>query len=211
MGYASADYFIKERDIFFDWSLKPGTSASEAVRAWLRGLTIAECATTLATIYYSAILAFVGDERFDRYFGAPDPSPNAGGKPRLTIRGGMPDMCLKDFVKEVSLGGSPGQRTGLKIGHWYYFKNDPRYITKHPNGLFQGENALFVGEVNGRQTWAGLGVEPATEEEMLDDMAKAFNRGVDPAEGTSPAQIVESGGGLGSSGFALDPEKVKKL
>src|SRR5947209_19470936 len=54
-GYADPAYFGKIG--FMDWILKPGKSASEAVKSWLKGRTIAECNSSLVAIENDALRA----------------------------------------------------------------------------------------------------------------------------------------------------------
>ena len=67
-GHANADYFT--RIGWMDWRLLPMKSASEGIKAWLKGLTIAECLTALVAVEIDTMRAAIGDEAFDKHFGS---------------------------------------------------------------------------------------------------------------------------------------------
>lgn len=180
-GYADPTYF--ERTAFMDWRLKPGRSASAAIKSWLRGLTIAECATALAAIEIDTIRAAIGDEKFDSHFGSTDKLIPA--KQRLRVcyrREGTPleQTIVPTDARKSGDAGTIGHRPA-KPGEWYYFYNHPKYLLKHPGGSWQGENALYMGEEEGKQVWSGMGTVDAagkthiTEQEMYDEMLNAYN------------------------------------
>jgi hypothetical protein len=177
-GYANPAYFL--RIGWMDWLLRPGVSASAAIRAWLHGLTIAECNSTLVAIEIDALRAAMGDAKFDKEFGSAD-QPVAPQK-RLRIKQGTKGTPVESYIKWTEAGlkgeaGTFGSRPA-KVGGWYYFYNHPRYLLRHPDGAFQGENAIYVGRNQAKQQiWSGLGVSNVTEDGMLRDMAKAYNAG----------------------------------
>ena len=81
-GLADPAYFVRVG--YYDWLLKPGVSASAAIKSWFKGLTIAECAATLTAIEIDTIRAAIGDKKFDNLFGSQDkPIPS---KNRLRIK-----------------------------------------------------------------------------------------------------------------------------
>ncbi len=171
-GLTDETYF--ERQGFMTWRLKPGVSASEAIKKWLAGLTIAECLTTVQALQTDALRAAVGDKRFDELFGSKDGDPEHG---RLTIGPGYSTvrrfMVPTDAAKNDEVGAI-GRRPA-KVGEHYYFYNHPKYLLKHPGGAWQGENALYVGERDGVQIWTGLGASNVTEDEMMEQMIRAYN------------------------------------
>ena len=169
-GYASGRYW--ERIGFMTWRLKPGVSASKGLKKWLDGRTIAECLTTIQAIQTDALRAAVGDEKFDEFFGhEKKPVPESR---RLVI--GPGNSTVMNFLTDTgNKRGRIGKRN-VKKGEHYYIYNHPMYLLKHPGGAFQGENAVYDGEVNGVQTWSGFGVNSVTEEEMLREMVAAYNQ-----------------------------------
>jgi peptidoglycan hydrolase-like protein with peptidoglycan-binding domain len=215
-GYADPAFF--ERQGYMDWTLKPGTSASEAIRAWLSGLTIAECLTTIVAAQWETLRAMIGDETFDREFGSSDPVLDAAvaEEQRLRVRngwlpkrspggGGVPESPLLEFLRKPATGaGTLGNRP-VQPGERYYFGNHFKFKHKHPdptNNLV-GENALFVGweerPEGAVQEWNGLGMPRATELEILDTLAAAWNE--PRTEGDYQFLLLD----------ALGPERVREL
>jgi len=175
-GYANPEFF--ERVGFMDWKLKAGKSASDGIKAWLKGLTIAECLSTVIALQIDALRAAIGDDKFDQRHGMA-----GGGTPestRLRIRPGTqgtpvgPLMIETDAAKDGEKAGDIGNRPAHR-GEWYYFYNHPKYLLKHPGGAWQGENALCMGDENGTQMWSGLGASGVTEDGMMDEMVRAYN------------------------------------
>ena len=168
-GYATGRYW--ERLGFMTWRLKPGVSASEGIKAWLKGRTIAECLTTINAIQTDALRAAVGDENFDKRFGSKKKA--VPEYERLVI--GPGNSSVSEFMTSAgNKRGSIGKRN-VKPGDHYYFYNHPKYLLKHPGGAWQGENAVFDGEVDGDQTWSGFGASGVTEDGMYSEMVGAYN------------------------------------
>lgn len=169
-GLASPAYF--DRKDWMDWTLKAGQSASAAIKAWLRGLTIAECLTAIVAIEIDTVRAAVGDTEFDRRYG------QAGGgaaEAPLRIHAGTRGTPVERSVTSTAVAGSFGKRD-VKIGDWVYFYNHPKYLLKHPGGAWQGENAVYTGDdATGRQLFTGLGAAGKTEDGMLNEMVGAYN------------------------------------
>jgi hypothetical protein len=175
-GYADPNVF--ERKGFMSWQLLPMESAADAIKKWLAGPTIAECMTVLVAIELDTLRAAIGDEKFDGLFSS---------MPRQTATKGL--LKISQSKRESSLAGfmggtfetmlgtskTPGSRGGVAKGEWYYFYNHPMYLLKHPGGAFQGENAICMDATLGHQLWAGFGVPPVTEGQMMETMAGAYN------------------------------------
>ncbi|MBN1643173.1 MAG: peptidoglycan-binding protein [Anaerolineae bacterium] len=177
LGYANPAYWVRVAS--FHWLLKPGVSASSALKDWLHGLTIAECNSTLVAIQINALRAAVGDSKFDEAFGSADkPIPL---QQRLRVKSGTKGTPLETYMKQTEAAskgekGTPNNRPA-KVGGWHYFYNHPKYLLKHPNGAFQGENAIYVGRNKaGDQVWSGFGVSNVTEAGMLTEMKEAHNQ-----------------------------------
>ena len=142
----------------FTWRLT-GESASAALGEWLAGRTVADCASVAVASYYQAILARVGAERFDKYFAE-------GGKHALVI-GQYPEKGpLKRFLQHVERGGEHP----LKEGDLYFFANHHRYKHKHPSGLWQGENAVYLGN----DEWSGFGATKSRKK-MEEELVEQYN------------------------------------
>jgi hypothetical protein len=136
-GFADPQYF--DRLDYMDWRLKPGKSASAGVRAWLHGLTIAECFTAIIAIQSDAVRAAIGDQSFDAKFGSTDAVvPEAK---RLRIHQKVEGTVVEGIDTQTDEaakgdGGTFGNRP-VKQGDWCYFFNHPKYLLKHPGGAFQ--------------------------------------------------------------------------
>ncbi len=177
-GYADPNYFDLLDNAWWDWRLKPGKSASEGIRAWIRGLTIAECNSALVAIEIDTLRAAIGDEKFDRNFGSTTELVPA--ERRLRIKQGTAGTPVAGYMTQTEASaagdaGTFGNRPARK-GEWYYFYNHPKYLLKHPGGAWQGENSVFMGTNDrGEQLWSGLGASNVTEKGMLDEMVQAYN------------------------------------
>lgn len=205
LGYTAAPQL--EKTGTFRWRLRAGASASQAIRAWLRGLTVAECASTATAIYYDTIRAAVGDRNFDHHF------RREGNLQGLVISQFPAETPLKDFLLDVSASG------GLKPGDWYYFRNHRDYQFKHPAGLWQGESAVYMGTgTDGARRWRGFGVNELTETQMLEELFNAYNadrteydlrklREAEATGGLDPQYRFRSEGGTLTEKLA-DPQDV---
>jgi hypothetical protein len=167
-GYTAAPQFTKVGT--FKWRLNDGESASSAIQAWLKGLTVAECASTATALYYDTLRQTVGDSNFDRFFKAEGKRKN-----RLVVGIYPEELPIKEFLYEPEL------KDGLVEGDWYYWKNHPSYKYKHPAGLWQGENAIYIGRQGGKpdgeRRWSGFGAQDIGETEMLKTLLSAYNAG----------------------------------
>jgi len=172
MGYANPEYW--ERIGQWQWRLKEKRSASAGVKAWLKGLTIAECYSTAIVSEVDAIRAAIGDARFDELYGSEDKAV----EPRLEL-GQKGSNALIGKLRPTSTGpavGTIGHRPAA-VGEWHYFYNHPQYLLKHPAGVYQGENALLREETapSGDQLWEGLGQRRVTERQMYANMMADYN------------------------------------
>lgn len=187
-GYADERYW--NRTGHMSWELKDNVSAAEAIKAWLKGVTIAECFTTLMAIETDTLRKALGDENFDYLYGT---LPTSEGSKRLKVgfpgKNSVTDILgsserakkaqqekleAKPHSKETA--GTPGKRP-LKKGEWVYFYNHPMYLLKHPGGALQGENALYIGDrkSDGAQIFSGFGLSNKTEEEMYTTLISAYD------------------------------------
>ena len=173
-----ADDFYWDREKPMHWRVKEGRSASNAVKQWFKGLMIAECFSTAVAVQVNAIRAVLGDARFDELYGSQDVKMPKSKRLEMGVEGATP---LKDLQQSIDLTGRGGVGTmghrPAKVGEWYYFRNHPKYLLKHPAGIFQGENAfLLEDEPNRPQVWGGFGLAKVTEMSMLGAMAHDYNK-----------------------------------
>jgi|GEM_PF-6239788 len=202
LGFADPRFFAQPDK--FTWRLLPNISASAGIRAFLNptyasnanpGITIAECQTTIQAIFYHTILNMIGDRRFDQTFGKA--GATLPDEKRLLIEFQMSSKNpLKHFLADEKatmdkeeMGGlglqheedgevpvsAPGFRPA-KLGGWYFIKNHALYNIRHSEGIWGGENALFVGyNEENEQLFSGFGLENRTEAEMAVSLAETFN------------------------------------
>ena len=156
--HADPQYFT--RISWMDWRLKPGMSASAGIKAWLRGLTIAECNSAIVAQQTDAVRGAIGDAKFDERFGSTD--KNVPESQRMRIKTGTSGTVVDGM--NVATEGAKKNDSGtanarpVKKGDWCYFYNHPQYLLKHPGSAYQGENAIFMGtDTSGDQIWSGMG------------------------------------------------------
>jgi peptidoglycan hydrolase-like protein with peptidoglycan-binding domain len=210
-GFASPTYWDKLG--FMEWRLKPRVSAADGIRAWLNGLTVAECQTTVIAIEFDTLRAAVGDDKFDAKFGAADHVTPEAERMVISPRGVSQVNAFFKPTEAAAAGGlgTIGNRPNIKEGEWYYFYNHPKYLLKHPGGAWQGENSIYMGrDAAGEQTWAGLGTyntrtksTHVTEREMHQEMIEAYNAGRDANDERVLLAIRAANGGK------LPPEYVE--
>jgi hypothetical protein len=173
-GYANPEYW--ERIAVRQWRLKKGRSASAGVKAWLKGLTIAECYSTAIVSEVDSVRAAVGDAKFDQLYGSEDQAV----EPRLELGQKGSNALHGGTLQYVASGGAIGTigHRPASVGEWHYFYNHPKYLLKHPAGVYQGENAMLRAETapNGDQLWEGLGQRKVTERQMYMNMMRDYNR-----------------------------------
>lgn len=196
-GYADPHYF--QHNGFMSWSLKPGRSASAAIKQWLKGLTIAECLTAIIAVQIDTMRAALGDERFDEMYGSSDQKKKPK-KHYLAITTEVSQTPLANNMKDTESAkkhylGTPGHRPAKK-GEWHYMYNHPQYLLKHPGGAWQGENMICMGEdADGNQLWSGFGAQNKTEDQMLNEMVLAYNADRDARDDEILRQIKADHGG----------------
>ena len=125
-----------------DFKLKKGHSASAGIKAWLGGLTIAECLTSVFAMEYETLRATVGDKKFDQTFGSTNAQEDAaveaaGNRLRIAPSGGTPISEFMKATKVAALASDGHHQDGqvsskelddnLVPGQWYYFYNHPKY------------------------------------------------------------------------------------
>ncbi|MDA0179686.1 hypothetical protein OJ997_05215 [Solirubrobacter phytolaccae] len=200
-GYANPAFFTRTKP--FTWTLNERKSASQALRAFLEpgpGITVVECQTAAQAALYNSILRAVGDQRFDRRFGRADQA--TAEVERLKLQKDMDrnnplmtyleaptlDVSDDDEANELTqdlqgnVVSAPGDRPA-RVGGWYYLANHPKYSLRHPDGIWGGENAIYIGrDGNQVQRFTGFGVENKTETELAVFFATDFRRPPSAAE-----------------------------
>jgi hypothetical protein len=167
----------------FMWLLNPGASASAAVKGWLAGLTIGDCASAACAAMLDSVRQAVGDEKFDAYFKL-DKLDNSTKPDQVMVISQSTFGRLDTLTRQIDATSSPGTKNNrpVKKGEWHYFANHKDYPLKHPDGLFSGENAICLEDTPGKQKWAGRGVASTDEDGMIKELAKAYNAERTPVE-----------------------------
>ena len=217
-GHTKSSSFINphEQGRWMDWELKKGHSASQAIKEWLAGATVAECLSSVIAMEIDALRSAIGDKKFDKKFGSADPKEDKAipAQQRMHVRAGIAGTPVANFMKSTEVAEEAWQNGGqfgnveearldkeLVPGQWYYFYNHPKYLLKHPGGAWQGENALYMGKNEaGERLWSGLGAT-ATEDAMTDEMVRAYNQGRNDYD----ERVLKEQGVLGADGKFSDP------
>ncbi|MEW6129718.1 MAG: zinc ribbon domain-containing protein [Acidobacteriota bacterium] len=153
-----------------NWTLKPGVKPSDAIEAIFRNGSGSkmECLSAISAIYYKAILDTIGADKFNALF-----------KNGMEVSTQSPVFNFFN-TKDPSAPLEPGDWCYIK-GHPDYHSEDFRKAFGKDVGAWQGENAIYLG--NGKYT--GLGLQEMTEDEMKQEMLKAYNDKVDMYNRTS--------------------------
>jgi hypothetical protein len=176
-GYAEPQYW--QRVGFMHWVRKSGVSASAAMDAFFAGPTIADCASVIVASQIAALRAALGDDRFDKAFGGSGSKPREkdGKRVSLEISQSVDGSILAGLMRPTLTAtdaGTPGHRK-VSPGEHHYFKNHPGYPVRHPTGYWQGENAVYIGEVAGVQTFSGFGAPGKSEAAMNAALVAEYN------------------------------------
>lgn len=212
-GYANPKYW--ERLGFMDWRLKKGVSASEAIKDWLQGLTIAECLSTINAVQTDTLRAALGDRKFDELFGSIGKSLPEEKRLRVGVNiSSVDEFLVKTESSKKNEAGGINKRP-VKEGEWYYFYNHPQYLLKHPKGAFQGENSIYLGlDTSGNQRWSGLGLHNVTEVEMYESMKSDYNYARTPWDNEFLNNLKIANHGILPAEYDLNsgifPDKINK-
>ena len=105
-GHSAAAQFIQphERKAEYVWELKQGKSASQAVKDWLAGPTIADYRARGAAIEIDEVRDEMGDPKFDKLFGSANTNEDANVAPahRLVISAAEYGIPIGDQMKKVA-------------------------------------------------------------------------------------------------------------
>ena len=175
-GYAKSEFF--EKTGRFTFRLKEGKNASDAIRSFLEGPTVADCGNAIMACYYKCILDVVGDDKFNQIFNSSSGSPLIIGQDGITDES-SPISIFAEFTtaskqrREGVLGKRP-----LQIGDECHFDGVIWHANKHPEGFHGGWNVIYIGDdVDGNQLFTAHGFKkPLTEREINQQFIELYNR-----------------------------------
>jgi hypothetical protein len=105
-GHTDATQFVQpyEGRYAFEWTLKKGQSASEAVQAWIKGRTIAEYRSAGVAKEIDEVRDELGDRKFDALFGSKseDEDSKVPASQRLKISAAAYTTPIDAQMKEIA-------------------------------------------------------------------------------------------------------------
>jgi len=176
-GFANSEFWAVTK--YFTFEIKPNKKSSEAVNAFLNGLTIADCGNMIVACQLAALLKVFGAEKFDAIF---DNSIEP-----LTISQVICDeksisSLFFDYAdkKDKPTKGSLGNRP-IAEGEMCHIASVPFYRVKHPAGRSGGFNVICLGKnANGEDLFLGFSPtafkdKPLTESELSIRFIELYN------------------------------------
>lgn len=200
MGAAKHEFALIKDHTFNDkyWTpegngtfkLKPGVKPSEAFDDIFKNPSKYkfECATGLVVLQYKAMRDLLGKDDFDRVFSGLRVGPwqtDAGYDKHVKFEGG-------------STEATPERRGEVRAGDYGYFKNWDVSDDARKRG-WQGENVVFLGEVNGERMFFGHPFGIASEKKIVDYLNSERNAG-----STRSASYLDVNGRIQDSILAED-------
>jgi hypothetical protein len=166
--------------------LPPGKNASDAIEAIFApgANTRIECLSMIVAIEYYSMLKGIGKDKFNVMF------PGGAGIRISTVSSGIPLVSPGASGKYDVI--SLATKIELLPGDWVYFKNFSDYLTKHPGGAWQGENAIYLGG----GMYRGFGVPALNEDDMNKELVRQYNFGLPPSDQKTAVDLIAGGGGL---------------
>ncbi len=162
--------------------LPSGKHVSDAIAAiFAPGAgTRLECLSMTVAIEYYSMLKAIGTTKFNAQF--------ASG---IEISTHHPVSLMSGSGKKYEVV-TVASKNEILPGDWVYFKNFHDYTTRVPNGYWQGENAIYLG--NGK--YRGFGVAPKTEAQMNQELVNKYNNEGSPVLSKTVPDLIADGGGL---------------
>ncbi len=167
--------------------LPVGKEASDAIEAiFAPGAdSRLECQSMTVAVEYYSLLKGLGKTKFNALF------PGGVGleiSARLSTGAHPTFYGSSRLYKKIALSS----KSEILPGDWVYFKNFSDYLTKHPGGAWQGENAIYMGDGKYR----GFGVSSMSETDMNAELVRVYNIGLPVADQKMVASLLAAGGGL---------------
>ena len=177
-GYIDRGYFKKvvseeDEDILF--TLRSGKSPSEGLERFFQGPTVATCGRTAIACGLKALCQTIGAVAFDRLFSQEEP---------FVIEDDVSERFFTQPLSDrQSYMGTFGRRP-VEIGDICRFESRVQYKRKHPCGIGEGLNCVYMGEnAFGQQVFGGLGLShSSTEEEIIQFLIDDYNEERSPQD-----------------------------
>ena len=151
------------------WVRKPGVSATAAMDAFSRGLTIADCASVAAAVQVAALRAALGDDQVRPAFGG------EGSKPRRTrtkkrytleIGQGFGSSVVADLMRATESATMPGtQATATSARRAALLHQPSRLSEEASHRLLAGRERDLHGREERCADVTGFGAPEQTEED----------------------------------------------
>lgn len=170
-GYANNEFW----DVIgrYTFRIKPNKKPSEAVNAFLNGLTIADCGNVIVACQLAALLKVFGAEKFDAIFN------NKIMPLKISQIICDKESCISEYFfdyadkKDIPTKGKIGNRP-INEGEMCHFGNVPYYPVKHPMGFSGGFNVICLGK-NSKGEDLLLGFSPIFKDKPLTETEIALH------------------------------------
>lgn len=179
-GYANNEYW----DVIapFTFQMKPGKRPSDAIMAFLRGLTVADCGNVVSICQLTALLKVLGEEKFNAIFS--DPYRPLFISPYINGQVDGKENVASLFLKSENLNGNynlgvVGNRP-IQQGEMCQIWGIPEYSIKHPGNFSRLYNTICIGKNEaGKDLFIGFADffsdKALTEEEFMLMFINAYN------------------------------------
>lgn len=158
---------------FYQFLLMLGVAPAPAVGSIFGGKdNVLECNSAMVAVEYGSMLDTMGNNAFNQRMAggsliiSPYHQPPGGVGQHPLFKEGMIETVMITSTKD------------LIPGDWVYFRNIADYLTKHPNGFWSGEHALYLGDGK----FQGFGTTVLTERELREMLLDNYNAGLPDAQ-----------------------------
>jgi len=166
-GWLDPEYWDKVG--FYQFLLTLGAKPAPGERSIFASKdNVLECNSAMVAVEYGSMLETMGRAAFNKRMAdgsliiSPYHLPPSGVDRHPLFAEGM--------IKTVAIASAKD----LIPGDWVYFRNIAGYLTKHPNGFWSGEHALYLGDGK----FQGFGTPVLTEDEMEKKLLDNYNAGL---------------------------------
>lgn len=195
-GITNDKYFdLRNR---MEFRVRTDKKASEALEAFLAGLSIADCGNVVQACLYKALLAVLGEERFNALFGGPITPLTIT---QLLFHGdvghssmhGNPLVDLFEIPKNAPLMTAIDPDV-LAVGDVCHIKGIKNYPYKHPAGAGQGWNLIYIGNnAAGEKLFVGFGPKSFREPRTYDEIRKILIEQYNKPQTQADREVIRAG------------------